>query len=318
MSEDKDAVRPCSSCGTELSPGQEWCLSCGKASNARIGRSVGARAAATSVGITLLLAGGAVAASTAALTKDPVRKGDIAYPLQVTTQAAAPAPPATTTTKTPAAEPEVQEPEAPKSFASASLPAPTPDIGSTDTPAADPPADSGAKADAAAAKPEPIKIAEGAGSLYDPLARNVVDADDPQDPAAVYDGDDESSWSATSNGDGPLQVGYVIDLKKEKSLKYLTLLTDTPGFTAEIYGATADVLPPQITDAGWTKLKARDNVDGTDKEDGVAGDGKEKITFSDGADKYRFVLIWATTPAADTPPDPPSRTVRLFDLKLYS
>lgn len=245
--------------------------------------------------------------SYAALSKDEVKKGDIAVPTDVFVNAPAPEPPKTAAkkpSKTATRKAPVKTVTAPPASSAVSKGSSS---GSTKTTTPTPKPD----------KPELIEIPKDAGALYDPFKRALFSDGDPHDPAAVYDDDRESSWGVTSNGEGDLQIGYVLDLKRDRSLRYLELLTDTPGFRAEIYGARADSLPPLVTDSVWAKLKIRDDVDGTNKEGGKAGDGKEKITLSDGAQKYRFLLIWATTPAPFTPPDPPSRTVRLFDLKLY-
>lgn len=262
------------------------------------------------VAATLAVTAGAVAVSYAALADPPVETGEVLYPREVVRKAAT----EPTTAKT-------------KRVAKASIKRTTPTVKSEDAtgfatlaePSTPPPAEPKKAEQPEPTKPELslIKIPAGAGALYDPSARGTSLADDPSDPAAVYDADDESSWAVTSSGEGDLLVGYVVDLGRDRSLQQLELLTDTPGFRAEIFGAAVDELPTQVTDPSWTALKSRDNVDGTSKEEGKAGDGTERITIGDGSEKYRYVLIWFTKPAPVVAPDPPSRTVRLFDLKLY-
>lgn len=302
------AQTKCSSCGAGLTDGQDWCLSCGTAAPGRLSRRPGAKAALTTVALTLALTTGAVAASYAALSNAPVKKGNVKYPLVLAQQVQ---PPAKTETTTAVAKP-------PKKSKSSSKPkAPTTAAVAAKTASSSSGSSKKTKTATATAAPTLIKIPAGAGALYDPTARALFSDDDPHDPAAVYDDDKESSWAVTSNGDGDLALGYVIDLKKARSVQRLELLTDTPGFSAQVYGANTDELPPQISDARWAHLKNRDKVDQTSKEHGKPGDGKERITISDGAQKYRYVLIWFSTPAPTVAPDPPSRTVRLFDLKLY-
>jgi hypothetical protein len=262
------------------------------------------RAALTTVAITLAVTGGAVAASYAALSDAPVKRGEVRYPLALTKQTPAPVPkPAKTVAKP---QPRHKSPSKPKDTTASVAPA---------KPVAAPTKPSTDKK--APVAPELIKISDGAGALYDPFGRALFSDDDPHDPAAVYDDDKESSWAVTSNGEGDLLLGYVIDLKHARSLKRIELLTDTPGFSAQIFAANADVLPPQITDSRWAHLKDRDKIDQSSKEGGKPGDGKEMITVSDGSQQYRYVLLWFSTPAPTVAPDPPSRTVRLFDLKLY-
>jgi hypothetical protein len=77
-------VRACDRCGTVCSADQEWCLACGVRMSAVSTRLPGLRAAGVVVSLAVLLAGGAAAASYAALRSD------------TSTTAAAPAGPAGT------------------------------------------------------------------------------------------------------------------------------------------------------------------------------------------------------------------------------
>lgn len=265
----------------------------------------------TMVAVTLAVTGGAVAASYAALSDAPVKKGEILYPYTVAQQPSAPTP--TTTAKPPATEASKPGKSSKRSADGRYKPlakAPLP----SQAPAAKP-----AKADSKPKAPEfaAIKIPATAGALYDPAGRGTFLADDPHDPTAAYDDDNETSWAVTAGGEGDLLVGYVLDLKHARALRRLELLTDTPGFSVAIYGTESETLPAQVNDPGWVALKARDNVDGTAKEGGTVGDGEERITLADSSKKYRYVLLWFTKPAPVVAPDPPSRTVRLFDIKLY-
>src|SRR4051812_6285925 len=100
-----------------MAPDQDWCLSCGQAAPGRLGGRPVMRAAATVAALTLALAGGAVAASYAAL-----RNGD--EPPATSVAQAPPAadvppvttPPAATTppVATPPATPPAATPKTPK------------------------------------------------------------------------------------------------------------------------------------------------------------------------------------------------------------
>lgn len=66
--------RPCANCAAAMEPEQDWCLECGTAAPGRLGGvRPGWRAVATTLGLTLVLVGGAGAASYAALSSDPER-----------------------------------------------------------------------------------------------------------------------------------------------------------------------------------------------------------------------------------------------------
>src|ERR687888_334644 len=65
--DDAPEVRACPSCQSPLEPDQDWCLQCGQARPGRVGGMPGRRATATVLTVTALIAGGAVAASYAAL-----------------------------------------------------------------------------------------------------------------------------------------------------------------------------------------------------------------------------------------------------------
>src|SRR4051812_45349271 len=73
-------VRTCPTCEAPMEAEQDWCLNCGQAAPGRLGGRPGMRAAATVIALTLTLAGGAVAASYAALQSDAHR--DATQPAQ--------------------------------------------------------------------------------------------------------------------------------------------------------------------------------------------------------------------------------------------
>ncbi|MBA2347491.1 MAG: hypothetical protein H0V81_04280, partial [Solirubrobacterales bacterium] len=67
--------RSCASCGHAMERHQDWCLECGTAAPGRLaGARPGWRAVGTTLALTLVLVGGAGAASYAALSSDANRE----------------------------------------------------------------------------------------------------------------------------------------------------------------------------------------------------------------------------------------------------
>ncbi|MFN8203673.1 MAG: hypothetical protein U0S48_13980 [Solirubrobacteraceae bacterium] len=94
----------CPQCGTELEPGQEWCLSCGTAARTVIAPTPNWRLPIAAVAVVLLLCGGALAWAFVALTDndDAVRAATQTAPATTatTTTGATPTIPGATPTPT--------------------------------------------------------------------------------------------------------------------------------------------------------------------------------------------------------------------------
>jgi hypothetical protein len=303
--------RACATCGAEMAPDQDWCLSCGQAAPGRLGGRPGMRAAATVAALTLALAGGAVAASYAAL-----RNGDD-RPATSVAQAppAADVPPVTTPpaatpppVATPPATPPAATPKTPKTTtppATSTPPVPSSPSGSASTPPASnptPPASTPAKKPAPAPAPtgpEPIDLGADAVAAYDPYSRVTAQGD----PVDAYDGDPGTSWKVTVPADnGQMAVGLAVDLGAKRSVDVAELTTRTPGFGVEVYATDAKELPPDVLDTRWAHL--RNATVGVKKGD------KASISLGTGKSKYRYVLMWFTKPPED------GATVRISELSL--
>jgi hypothetical protein len=330
-------ARACDTCGAEMADGQDWCLSCGTAAPGRLGTRPGMRAATTIVAITLLLAGGAVAASYAALSDDAQREASRPAPPDATPVAAAPqatvpavTPPPTATTPgatTPGVTtpvipptattpgittptlPTIQTPRIPKITApTTSIPTTTPRVTPTVTPKTTTPKSTtpAKKNTSSTASSNVIALPADSLALYDPYNR----AKEKTDPADAYDDKTDTAFSITTEPGQKMGLGLVIDLESAKAVKVLELVTNTPGFRAEVYGATGSQRPPDILDTRWAHIKDRSRVDETKIEGNKPGDGRERIVLGGGGKSYRFFAIWLTTP-----PDA-GTVVRFQDLKL--
>ena len=294
-------VRACASCGAAMAAGQDWCLECGAAAPGRLGRRPGMRAAATVVALTLALVAGAVTAGYAAINGDagrdvakppaasgaPIAQAPPSTPVAPPPTTAAPATPLPTVKPPQSSTPPVSHPSTPAPSAPA---APAPATSTPSTPANTTPSTP------AAPTIEPIDLGADAASLYDPYTRSTANGD----PADAYDGDATTAWKVTATGDGQdMQVGLVVDLSKKRSIKQLDLQTSTPGFRVETYAADTAELPPDILDTRWAHLH---NQSGVPK--------KTQIALASDNHKYRYVLLWFTTPPKKAP------TVKINELKI--
>lgn len=283
----------CATCGAEMAPDQDWCLSCGQAAPGRLGGRPGMRAAATATVLAVVLAGGAVAASYAAL-----RNGDqppatsvaqtppAADVPPVTTPPAGTTPPVVTPPPTPTTPPSTPKVTAPPATSA-------PPVPSTPSGSSSPPSSGGSQTPTTPTKthseppppkgPQPIDLGADAVSLYDPYTRMTAQGD----PVDAYDGDKSTAYKITVPADGkPMAVGLVVDLGAKRSVDKAEITTRTPGFRTEVYATDSKELPPDVLDTRWAHL--RNATVGKKKGDTTS------ISLGTGKTKYRYVLLWFT------------------------
>jgi hypothetical protein len=165
-------------------------------------------------------------------------------------------------------------------------PTPTTSTPTTSTPTTPAPADN---------SPQAFSLGADAASLYDPYTRAASSGD----PVDAYDEDTATAWNVSTADAQDMQLGLAVDLGKKRSIKELQLQTSTPGFRIELYATDTAQLPPDILDTRWAHLK---NLSDVTK--------KDKITLAGDGHKYRYVLLWLTTPPKAGP------TVKIKELKL--
>lgn len=282
------AGRTCHVCHAPLEAGQDWCLACGAAAPSSRRHLPGKRAAASVAALTLALTGGAVAAAYAALSSPPAPPKTLAsaVPPGTTPDTSIP----TTTTPPPVSAipttPTTTLPKLPKVTGPSTLPPPTntsstlPPVTNTNTTTTD--TTTTTTNTTTTPQPTSVKLALKPDDIgpYDPASR-IVSA--PSNRANLFDKDDTTAWTASAApGEVQLGFGITVDLQEAERLEKLTLSGTTGGI--EIYGTTADELPPDVTDPGWIQLGKLDSLD-----------GEKTITFAKTAKKADLVLIWFTS-----------------------
>ena len=102
----------------------------------------------------------------------------------------------------------------------------------------------------------------------------------------VTDKDTSTTWSTESYSAGLQKegVGIHVDASPGLAAREIEVVTTTPGFTAEIYGATS-AEPPAALD-GWTRLAPARQF-GSDERVRLPGR------------RHRYFLVWITELAAD-------------------
>ncbi len=131
----------------------------------------------------------------------------------------------------------------------------------------------------------PVVLAGAKATDYDPNGGN---GEHPEKVGALIDGDVKTEWQTELYPTGTFGrgVGAYIALPKAQSLKEVEIRTTTPGWDAEVYGASAGP-PPALPAPGWTKLGSRSRVRRVERIDLVAG-----------SQPVRYCLVWITKPPA--------------------
>ena len=133
-----------------------------------------------------------------------------------------------------------------------------------------------------------VDLASGAVDDYDPEGDDSESDDATQN---AIDGNPSTLWDTETyrrglRGVAKQGVGLYVDAGSPISARRLDLVTPTPGFQAEIYGANKPV-PRDI--AGWTRLSGRTTVEET-----------AHIDLDAAGRDFRYYLVWIVDlPAAN-------------------
>jgi hypothetical protein len=285
-----------------MAAAQEWCLECGAGMPEAFDRRPAWRSTAAIIGIAVVLAAGAVAASYAALNSDSHRA--VTQPVTVTAPTAAVDTAPAASTPAPATPPAAAAPAKPTTPAPKPKPAPAPaattpaaTTPAATTPAVTTPATASTPSTTSApgtTAPQPgtgtkILLDTDAASTYNPYG---YDPSRFGDPANAIDGDQSTMWTASTDpATAPhLAVGLLLDLKSLQRVGKLDLVTSTPGMTIAVYGTSSTIVPPSITDPSWVHLAPQHLAKRHDH-----------LTLRAGGTRMRYLLVWITKAPATAP-----------------
>ena len=336
------APRACARCGSAMGSGQDWCLECGAGAPDSLSQRGSWRVPAAVIGALAILIAGAAAAAYAAWSGGSGKRGAAALAQARAPSAASSLPsasagappgsagalrkPPTLNLKTGAAGAvpglKIKPPKIPlttltpktaplgggSAGATTTTPPSSKGTGSKGTsPGTSPSKQSGG---APAEGPTPILLDTNAAATYNPYS---YPAERFGDPRRAIDGDSSTAWTAAVDpAVAPrMAEGLVIDLKSARKLGSLTVITSTPGMTAQVYGANGQSLPGTITDPSWVRLSGAKAIDKRHM----------KLTLRESTKTFRFVLLWLSKAAPvrggtiGTPPPVSVNELELFAAK---
>ncbi len=101
--------------------------------------------------------------------------------------------------------------------------------------------------------PSAILLDTNAASTYNPYSYPESGFGD---PALAIDGEVSTAWTAPVQPSSAPRMaeGLLLNLKTPTKVGSVELITDTPGMTVQLYGATGASAPATITEPGWIPL----------------------------------------------------------------
>ena len=128
-------------------------------------------------------------------------------------------------------------------------------------------------------------------SSYDPQSEDRSEHD--YQAAAAVDRNRSTSWntenydsgviSKVGAGDQPPGVGLTIDAAPAVAAKALTIRTDTPGWTAQVFAARR-AIPARWPSSQWVAVSGQKKI----------ANAKVRIDLDTAGQPFRYYLIWIT------------------------
>lgn len=155
-------------------------------------------------------------------------------------------------------------------------------------------------------RPVPILLDNNSAKLYNPAN---LPASRLGDPSRAIDG--ESTTAFTVKLEPPeapnVGVGISLDLKAALQVASVTLITDTPGITVEVYGTASHTLPQALLSEEWVRLSRPHLVK---KRKGT-------VTLSQPGNHFRQLLIWVSRAPVSSAGAYTVSEVKLNEIQLF-
>ncbi len=140
-----------------------------------------------------------------------------------------------------------------------------------------------------AAPSRPIALCASCAHDYNPDAISGPKTQNPNLVGYVVDGDEGTAWTTQIYYDNTLGkpgVGVYVDAGKPVVAGTMNLVTQTPGYTASIYGRTSTPNPDTFDtgSGGWAKIASVASVR-----------AHQTIHLNAGSTAYRYYLVWITS-----------------------
>ncbi|MDE3069864.1 MAG: hypothetical protein KGJ43_03960, partial [Acidobacteriota bacterium] len=277
-----DARHHCGNCKAPMADEQDWCVQCGTADKRSMRTRAGLASAGGLMAASALLATGAAAAGVAALTQSPAHEP--AHRLLSMPPVTQPPASATTTPVNPGTPETLKTPR--------TAPAPAPASSSSTSPASTPASSSGSSATTqttttttttTTGPPPAIELQAQDLSVYNP--HHAYPAADAGDPRKSFEEGALSLWDVQVQpaGASKLDVGLLVHLRSPRRTASMEVITSTPGYTVEVFGAKGEKAPKSISDPAWTRLALQSDVR-----------RKSTIALSHSNERFPYIVVWIT------------------------
>lgn len=150
--------------------------------------------------------------------------------------------------------------------------------------------------------------------LLDPNAAQVYDPNDLPvgrfgDPSLAIDGAATTAWTVQLEPAEAPQVdaGLSLDLKAALGIAKLTLITETPGITVQVYGTSARKLPQALSSEEWVRLSRPHLIK----------QRKGTIELSEHKRRVRRLLIWVLNAPTSSSGQFTAAEVKINELQVY-
>jgi hypothetical protein len=176
---------------------------------------------------------------------------------------------------------------------------------STESPGGEPEGEAG-EGEKRRNQPLPILLDTNAAEVYDP---QHLPTSRFGDPSLAIDGEATTAWSVQLEpAQAPaVEVGLELDLNAALRVVKLSLVTETPGMTVQVYGTSDRTLPASLSSTAWVRLSHAHLVKKR----------RATIELKEATKRFRRLLIWVMKAPTSSGGQPTGSEVKLNEVQLY-